>query len=116
MKENIALDYNSADKLISKIKRNHKRLIYIRRRICVVLTIVAMLSLLITSVYAIDVNSKKQIEYKSMVVKSGDSLWSIASNNNGNKDIRTIIREIKKINNISQNTINIGDILMVPVK
>lgn len=116
MKENVALDYNSAYVLISKIRRKHMKRIYFRRRICVALTIIAMLSLLITSVYAIDANSKKQSEYKTVIVESGDSLWSIASNNCGNEDVRTIIRKIKKINNFSKSTINIGDILMVPIK
>lgn len=114
MKENVV--NNSAEELILRIRKNQKKRIYFRRRVCIALIIISLLSLLITSVYAIDSNSRKQTEYKTVIVESGDTLWSIASDNCGNGDVRTKIREIKKINNIIENTIKIGDILTIPVK
>ena len=42
------------------------------------------------------------------VVKKGDSLWSIASKNN------TTVDNIKKLNNLSSNTLQIGQLLKLP--
>ena len=42
------------------------------------------------------------------VVKKGDSLWSIASKNN------TTVDNLKKINNLSNNTLQIGQLLKLP--
>lgn len=42
------------------------------------------------------------------VVKSGDSLWSIASKNN------TTVNELKSLNNLSNNTLQIGQLLKLP--
>ncbi len=42
------------------------------------------------------------------VVQKGDSLWSIASKNN------TSVNELKKLNNLSSNTLQIGQLLKLP--
>ena len=42
------------------------------------------------------------------VVKSGDSLWSIASKNN------TTVNELKSLNNLSNNALQIGQLLKLP--
>ena len=44
------------------------------------------------------------------IVKKGDSLWSIASKNN------TTVNELKTINNLKTNTLQIGQILKLPSK
>ncbi len=44
------------------------------------------------------------------IVKSGDSLWSIASKNN------TSVSVLKELNNLSSNTLQIGQILKLPSK
>ncbi len=42
------------------------------------------------------------------VVKNGDSLWSIASKNN------TTVNELKSLNNLSNNTLQVGQLLKLP--
>ena len=54
--------------------------------------------------------SKGEIKTKSIYVSSGDTLWTIATEEQENnsyyedKDIRDIIYEIKKINNLDKNS------------
>lgn len=54
--------------------------------------------------------SKGEIKTKTIYVSNGDTLWSIAQNeqkNNEyyiNKDVRDIVYEIRKLNNIQNNS------------
>lgn len=54
--------------------------------------------------------SKGEVKTKTIYVSSGDTLWTIAKQeqeNNiyyGDKDIRDIIYQIKKLNNLQNNT------------
>ena len=52
--------------------------------------------------------------YKAVEVGSGDTLWSIASENiSGDYSINSLIREIEDLNNIGEH-IRYGQIIMVP--
>lgn len=64
--------------------------------------------------------SKGKMKTKVIYVSNGDTLWSIAEyeqENNiyyENKDIRDIIYEIKKLNNLEKNSsLNIGQKLII---
>lgn len=64
--------------------------------------------------------SKEKMKTKVVYVSNGDTLWSIAEyeqENNiyyENKDIRDIIYEIKKLNNLEKNSsLNIGQKLII---
>lgn len=67
------------------------------------------------------VSSKERIEYKTVTVTSGDTLWSIAEieqeSNQYYKDsdIREIISNIKEINNLSSSNLYIEQNLKIPV-
>ncbi len=57
--------------------------------------------------------------YEMYFVNSGDNLWGIAINVNKNvyhnsKDIRKIVNEIQKINNMDDTLLKIGDIIYIP--
>jgi len=64
--------------------------------------------------------SHVETKYKEIAVSSGDTLWSLAQyekNNNlyfENKDIRDIIVEIKRLNNLSNSNLKVGDKLNIP--
>ena len=64
--------------------------------------------------------SYKEIEYTSLYVDYGDTLWSIASrlqktnNYYKEKDIRYIIYDIKKINNLNSSDVYIAQELKIP--
>ena len=64
--------------------------------------------------------SNGEIKEKEIYVSGGDTLWSIASEEKSNnlyyenKDIRDIIYEIKKINNIENNsTLEVGQKIII---
>lgn len=63
-----------------------------------------------------NVNSISLDEFKPVKVEAGESLWSIAkANNPNNKDIRSLIHEIKKINELESSEINEGQKILIPV-
>lgn len=53
--------------------------------------------------------------YETVTVQPGDTLWSIAERHmDDSKDIRKFIYEIKKLNNVSADTLTAGQKLMIP--
>ena len=64
--------------------------------------------------------SSGDVKYKEVEVINGDTLWSIAREENRNnsyyegKDIRFVVYEIDKLNNIGNNILREGDIIKVP--
>ncbi len=64
--------------------------------------------------------SKTEISYKEDYILKGDTLWSIAESEiNTNKyyrdrDIRDVMFEIKKINNLPDENLIIGQKILVP--
>ena len=65
--------------------------------------------------------SKKEVEYTTISVSYGDTLWNIAKRNQETntyykgKDIRYIINDLMKINNLENSSINANQELIVPV-
>ncbi len=53
-------------------------------------------------------------EYRTVVVRSGDTLWSIAESM-CDGDVRKEIKDIKKFNNLKSDTLNVGDHIKVPL-
>ena len=68
-----------------------------------------------TSITTINAYSKDIPQFDYVRVQQGDSLWSIASVYADRKDIRQVIYEISKLNNIHNNPIHIGDIIKIPL-
>ena len=66
-------------------------------------------------------NDKDIIEYKMIDVIEGETLWGIAAKQQQNnpyyegKDVRYIIYDIKKVNSLDNNNLNIGQELKIPV-
>lgn len=64
--------------------------------------------------------SYKEIEYTSLYVDYGDTLWKIAENQQNtnayyrNKDIRDIVYDIKKTNNLTSSDIYVAQELKIP--
>ena len=64
--------------------------------------------------------SKTEVSYKEDYVIKGDTLWSSAENQINtneyykNKDIRDVMYEIKKINNLQNGNLSIGQQILIP--
>lgn len=87
-----------------------------KRRFTAFLTAVLILTCCGFSSVKNHVSGSSAAELISVFVTPGDTLWNIAAQNNpGNKDIRTLVHEIKKYNNLNSNTIHAGDELIIPV-
>lgn len=87
------------------------------RGILIVLGIIFILSLIIVK----STLSYTTHEYKTIYVKSGDTLWSIAADLQENdsyyegKDVRYIIGDLKEINRLNTSAVYINQELQIPV-
>ncbi len=94
---------------------NHKKF---RRRIIILFVIVIGIILSITN----KALSKEKVDYKIITVCEGDTLWSIAQNEQDindyyeNDDIREIVSSIKKVNNLNTSNLEIKQTLKIPIK
>lgn len=83
--------------------------------------IIMILIIIVIAIIAKNSYSQKDISYKTEYVVSGDTLWSIATsekNSNSyykNKDIRSIVTDIKYINNLNSSELVEGMKLKIPV-
>lgn len=80
--------------------------------ITVSLTIL-MLFICISSCFS--VSGEKGLEYKTVVVEKGGTLWDIAGEYAGNKDVRRVISDIKELNNLSGSDLYYGQVIKLPV-
>ncbi len=87
------------------------------RSILIILGIAVAITLLISK----STLSHKEVEYKTICVSEGDTLWNIAKDNQitndyyNNKDVRFIINDLMKINNLDNSNISINQELLIPV-
>ena len=65
--------------------------------------------------------SHKELEYKKITILNGDTLWSIAKDEQENndffngKDIRDIVQSIKEANNLTSSNLIVNQTLKVPI-
>lgn len=94
-------------------KLNMKRIVKLSI-VIVVLSIMILLFVHSTSL------SYKNIEYNEIYVCRGDTLWDIAKSEQEDneyykgKDVREIIFDIKKVNNLTSSDLNINQKLLIP--
>ena len=117
-----------------RIRKRRRKLVNGRRekavriiRIPAVIMIVGLLIGLVGYIESTDGNvgnegflfaahAEEKVIYKDIVVKSGDTLWGIASNyTEPSKDIRKVINDICKLNDIKPGSIYPGQVLKISV-
>ena len=87
------------------------------RSILIILGIAVAITLLISKATL----SHKEVEYKIICVSEGDTLWNIAKDNQKfndyykDKDVRYIINDLMKVNNLNNSNISINQELLIPI-
>lgn len=69
-----------------------------------------------TLIYTASVSGYREEQYRSIIVHSGDTLWSIAERYGENSNIREYIYNIKEINNLDSSMLYENTALLVPIK
>ncbi len=83
--------------------------------------VIMILIIIVIAIVAKNSYSQKDISYKTEYVVNGDTLWSIATSEKNinsyykNKDIRSIVTDIKYINNLNSSELVEGMKLKIPV-
>lgn len=55
-------------------------------------------------------------DYIEVTVEQGDTLWHLAEKyNSEKKDITSFISQVKKINELNESNIKVGDVILIPV-
>jgi LysM repeat protein len=78
---------------------------------------IAGLSLVVTlpALSATQLHAAKPVTYATVTVKSGDSLWTIASRRTDeNGDVQAMVDEIIAVNHLSGAAVNPGQRLQIP--
>jgi len=97
-----------------------KRIVNVKKFI-ISTTILSLLIFLVVCILVKATYSCSKLDYKTLYVTRGDTLWKIASeekNKNSyykNKDVRDIIYDIKEINNLNVSDLKIGQELKIPI-
>lgn len=91
------------------------------RSIIILLAMVVIITIFLTRV-SLSHNEKEHMDYKTILVCQNDTLWDIATKEQKensyyqNKDVRFIISQLKKLNNLNNSNLSIGQELKVPIK
>ncbi|KPU44838.1 cell division suppressor protein YneA [Oxobacter pfennigii] len=73
--------------------------------------------MLFTFIITLRVHGNAKVEYATITVEKGDTLWYIVKKNCENyKDIRKAIYDIKKVNNLTSSNIIWGQEIKIPLK
>lgn len=101
-------------------KRRHMKIVSKTRfATSMTLIFIFILSTSMIAYGAFDSDSKIEHPKAEYTVKSGDTLWSIASEINSeqfekSKDIRKLIFDIRKTNHLEDHVIYVGQVLEIP--
>ena len=82
-----------------------------------VISVIILSIILIISVLSFKAMTEKEIYYKDIEIKNGQTLWQIAESEFGsNSDIRKYVYQIKQINNLKNSNLTPGQIIKVPIE
>jgi hypothetical protein len=76
--------------------------------------IFSVLLVVFTVFFSTAAHGYKEPDYRTVRVKDGDTLWSIAGKYGKGGDIRKYIYEIKKINNMDDSMLYAGTDIIIP--
>ena len=112
MKRNL----NKKNLVRRKTKSKNKTNLKIKNLLLLALAIIAINSIFLNN----NSYSKVEVKYKTELISSGDTLWSIAKRERNinkyyqDKDVREIVYDLKQVNNLQVSDLSIGQKIMIP--
>ncbi|MGM0445780.1 MAG: cell division suppressor protein YneA [Bacillota bacterium] len=87
------------------------------KKLFAVITVIIVLTITLITLYTINGLTEKEVYYKNIEIKNGQTLWKIVEKEFGNDtNIRKYVYQIKKINNLENSNIRPGQVLKIPVQ
>lgn len=98
------------------MKKKYRIKSKLRFTLFMTIALLMFFSLAGTAFGANDVESLMKTNYSEIKVESGDTLWNLAQEfGPENKDVREVVYEICKINDISADSIYPGQTIRIPI-
>lgn len=94
-------------------RRNSKKGFLKFKNIIIILVMIFIISIFLNKNFC-----KEKTNFQTCTVKESQTLWNIANNickENENLNIRSVIFDIKKANNLDNNLIYVGQVLQIPI-
>lgn len=111
----ISNEYKALKYDLARTQRKYRN----RRTACkwvmILMVAVVLTAVLVTIGSSNTFGSAEAMEVETVMVESGDSLWSIASQYAEGRDVREVVREIKAYNQMNNANLYPGMILEIPV-
>lgn len=85
-----------------------------KRRFALVLMLLTLITIFTGLIVNAGATSGVRNTYQTFQVAKGDTLWRIASIHSDNSDIRAYIYDMKLLNKLKTDDINIGQVLLLP--
>lgn len=112
----INIEDSSARRIRMAAERRRKRITNIIMLILIVTLFISLTGSIIAIAGSRQPEQQLYKYYTTVEIEQGDTLWSIASERytaNGYGDVREYIEELRKLNNMSDDTIKTGDKIVV---
>ncbi|MCR4955867.1 MAG: LysM peptidoglycan-binding domain-containing protein [Lachnospiraceae bacterium] len=111
------LSYAEKKQLRTNQVRRQKNLLYISAIVVLSILIITIAVKIYTNPNKVEASNTGHYVYESILVEQGDSLWTIAKEHICTNDysIDNYIREVKELNQLSEDDMNAGDYIVIPV-
>ena len=110
----VASEYRALRNDIIKTRKKEQKKRLIKFIACAGLLIIILLITL--SLFSTDAFGSENKEPIYVTVKEGDNLWNIAQKYSSGKDLRKVVYDIRKFNNMESGEIYPGMVIMIPVE
>ena len=112
-------DMRNTSRRIRRIRREKAAKAYRRRiftRLTVMFAVLAAIATMGVSALTTAFARGTDAAYETVTVAKGDTLWDIAAGHNySNRDVRAVVDDIIRVNNMLSTDIHVGDRINVPL-
>ncbi|MFO7814584.1 MAG: LysM peptidoglycan-binding domain-containing protein [Halanaerobiales bacterium] len=86
-------------------------------QIVLVISVILVSIIIIISILSLKVMTEKEVYYKDIEIKNGQTLWQIVENEFGSdSNIRKYVYQIKQINNLQNSNLSPGQVIKIPIE